>query len=256
MTQKHLMTVIVSSLIVAVPASAQDFSSMGYNVTMAGIMHKQKMKAVYGSKAIELAAPRLAGSQRPAGGLASLLGGNRTAPAPIASLAYSPDKATSRAVEKDFLDRVSKYDASVGASVKQEFSRHDPVKIYRDISRQYGVPFRDLAGTMAAYNVLAWLIANGEMEPPAGALESARMQTAQILTTDPKFQSEQTRREMDEELMRHFVVMHAGWQSAVQREGPAALKGLSDGVANLWRTQFGKDLRALDLTSQGFRDRS
>ena len=166
--------------------------------------------------------------------------------------AYTSDAISAAKVETEIVARVSRSNPQAGKTLAQQFARHDFAEIYRGIVGPYGLPHRNLAGSVTAYEVLAWLIANDRQEPPAGAVQAAFTQNAAAMAADPRFAAETLRRDMDEELMRLFVVMHAGWLSALNREGPAALARYADGVNAMWKTTFGQDLRQAKLTASGF----
>ncbi|HIC80584.1 MAG TPA: hypothetical protein EYH07_12845 [Kiloniellaceae bacterium] len=166
--------------------------------------------------------------------------------------AYTSDAISAAKVETAIVARVSRANPEAGKALAQQFARHDFAEVYRGIVGPYGLPHRNLAGSVTAYEVLAWLIANNRQEPPAGAVQAAFAQNAAAMAADPRFATEALRRDMDEELMRLFVVMHAGWLSALNREGPAALARYADGVTEMWKTTYGQDLRQARLTVNGF----
>jgi len=169
-----------------------------------------------------------------------------------ARFAYTGDAISAAKVETGIVARVSRTNPEAGKALAQQFARHDFVEVYRGIVGPYGLPHRNLAGSVTAYEVLAWLIANDRQEPPAGAVQAAFAQNAAAMAADPRFAAEALRRDMDEELMRLFVIMHAGWLSALNREGPAALARYADGINAMWKTTFGQDLRRAELTAKGF----
>lgn len=109
---------------------------------------------------------------------------------------------------------------------------------------------------MAAYMMLAWMISNHVFNATGQdvsdvAAARVREQVHASLQADPRFATEDDRRDADHELMRLFVILHAGWQG-VQREGPAAVGAYADGVNAMWANTFGQDMRRLDLTDDGF----
>ncbi|MBV7256944.1 hypothetical protein KCG44_09135 [Pacificimonas sp. WHA3] len=235
------------------PAAAQDFGFMN-NAISSDILHDSVFRDLPKRKVGRNGSLGVKGSAASGSPRAGLTAPPQVGAASL-SFGYTPSDAVSRQVEHEMYARLQKNNPASAAAMKSLFERHDPVDGYQQIARNFGVPTRDLAATMAAYNVLGWLIANGEQQPPRGALSAARSQVAQIIAQDARYRSEDFRRKLDEEFMRLFFSIYAGWEHGRLREGPTERRAFSDGVNEMWKSMFGKDLRAMELTSQGFRDR-
>lgn len=171
------------------------------------------------------------------------------------SLAYQPDSALTRQLRDEFIQRMIDNDPQSGQILEEQFQQHDAIAIYRLFADRYNLEMYNPAHSLAAYNVLAWLIANGNLEEPdPAALSAVTDNTAQMLSANPAMVSTSDRQMLDEELMYLFVVVHAGWQSSFA-EGEESFSQYSDGIHQAWQQQFGIDLRQMALTPQGFTQR-
>jgi len=244
-TMRKFGSIISIALVAFVPSQptiAQDFSSIPYNVTMTRVLHRAKMKAIYGDKAINQAEQSTAVASATTS--AGLL---RT------DLQYQIDPTVQENTRTEFIERVRKVDPVSARSIEQEFSKADAFQYYQLAVTPYGVKMRDPIDSMTAYLVLCWLIANDHREVTSEALAGVRRGVAEALEPGFLNLSDAELQAIDEELMYRYVVTHGSWRSAVLREGPKAFKQLSDITNAMWRNQFDKDLRELNLTpNDGF----
>lgn len=229
---------------------AQDFSSMHYNSVMTKVIHRQQMKAIYGKDLYRKsdANKRQAPSQAPA----------PTVPAPQAaqqtSLSYEPDPALTQSGLNAFIERAKKntQDPKYAQQIEQLYTRHDAKALYRQIAQQYGLELNNPAHSLAAYNVLVWLIAHGITDDAdSQAVRAVVDKTEKMLLATPAMATASKRQMLDEEMMYTFVAVHAGWQSS-HREGKDSFRQYGDTINQMWINQFGQDLRQLALTQHGF----
>lgn len=176
--------------------------------------------------------------------------GRGAAPAGAARLSYSSTPALRRQALDGYLARASRQYPEAARVMSAQFAKHDYAAVYRSLIGGTGLRDNDAADAVTAYTVLGWQIANGYTDnlPPA-RIVAARRQIAAALAANPQLSSPATRPALGEEMKLLMVTLHAGWQSA-QREGN--LSRYADGVARLFRTQSGRDLRSLTLTDAGF----
>ncbi|MEM8715861.1 MAG: hypothetical protein AAGE92_08795 [Cyanobacteria bacterium P01_G01_bin.4] len=235
---------------------AQDFSYIGYNGVMTRILHRQQMRSIYGNDLYDRS-----GSDTWQSNSRQTPSQPSSAPQPAAqvpqiqTLAYQPDPAITQSGQDAFIQRVNEYDPEVGQQLETEFLKHDAIEVYSGIAEPFGLEINNPAHSLAAYSILAWLIANGETANPdlaSVAAVSERME--QVLGQDASMAVASDRQLFDEEAKYLFVAMHAGWQSSLA-DGGALLAQYSDQVNQIWEDQFGQDLRQLALTQQGFERR-
>ena len=148
-----------------------------------------------------------------------------------------------------FLIRIEQTTPAIAAVVAREMSRHAFGPIFAGIIRPFGLQPDDAGDVAAAYTVLGWLIATGAPDPAPAQVTAARAQIADEMARDPDMADKRTLTSLAEGLKLHFVILHAGWQSA-RRSG--TLDSYSDAIAALYASQSGLDLRALRLTRAGF----
>lgn len=231
---------IAIALMVATPAVAQDFSSVG------------DMGISYGAATVNQVIvnsnnnPGLRSGQQPACGLAAGPGA-RIAPS-SAPMRFQSTGATWQQTQAQYLARVEKANPAAGKALADEMARHDLAGIYAGLVAPFGLRADDAADVLAGYTVLGWLIATGASDPDPAAVRAVRDQFAGRLAVAPDFQSPSRRRAVGEELKIAFVTLHSGWQSA-RREG--TLNQYARGVGDLFRRDD-IDLRALRLTRDGF----
>ncbi len=240
---------------------AQDFSGMFYSGVMTKVIHKQQMKAVYGQDVYQKYDSKnrkqLSTKQRSQPQSSSRKNTRRPTPRPqIQSLAYRPNPGLTQSGKAAFIKRVMNHNPKVGQQLAALMQQNDFLTAYRSAVKPYGLEVRNPAHSLAAYKVLAWMIANGpNQSPERAAVHAVSRRTELALKADPIMATASNRQILDEELMYLFVNMYAGWESARTREGAAVLKQYRNSVNQLWKQQFGQDLRQLALTQQGFQQR-
>jgi len=163
-------------------------------------------------------------------------------------MTYVATPALKKQVLAQFLDRVARNNPRYAADARRELTRQDYASIYPGIVAPYGLPQNDLAGSLAAYVALGYLIVNGRNDIASAAVQGARAQLAQALSDDPAFADPTVRAKTGEEFKILFVTLHAGWQSA-RREG--TLAAYASGVDRMMQRQAGLNLSAVQ-TGVGF----
>ena len=221
-------------------AQAQDFSNVasGYSAQASNTL--AMIVAGTGSRAVR---QRVAeGSPDGAHGPASNSQQGRN------TLTYRPSAALARATVDGFVDRLSRANPLASKAAASQFQNEDYGLVYRALVVPFGLRDDNAADAVTAYTVLGWLIATGASDPQPRDVAAVREQLEPRLAAHPQFLKADTTAQLGEEFKLLFVTLHAGWQSA-RREGK--LQQYSDGVAAMFLKQ-GTDLRALQLTHQGF----
>ncbi len=245
------------------PVSAQDFSSIGYNTVMAGILHKQKMKSVYGADRVADVAkatpniPGAAGDNRRrapdiAGGdglfTAALTRSGANLPAD--TLSYTPDPAISRRTRARFY--------AVGAAASDDRLRQ---RVQEKVANQYetlaatiNLKRSNLADTMATYMLVNWAAANPSAEFSSidhSHAAAVRNQIRALMAGQGALATEAARQEADEELV-HLTAMTSMIAKGEAAKGVAQKAKFADLVRREWKARYGQDLTKLRLGSKGF----
>ena len=235
---------------------AQDFSSIGYNGVMTRILHRQQMRSIYGNDLYDRNGPdSWQSNSRPTPAQPSSVSQAAPQAPQVQTLSYLPDPAVTQSGQDAFIQRVQEYDPEAGQQLESQFRQYDAIEVYRGIAEPFGLEMNNPAHSLAAYSILAWLVANGETsntDLASVAAVSKRME--QVIGRDASMAVASDRQLFDEEAKYLFVAMHAGWQSSLA-DGGALLAQYSDQVNQIWEEQFGQDLRQLTLTQQGFERR-
>jgi hypothetical protein len=178
----------------------------------------------------------------------------------LTSLKYTPQSALSRSVQSEFLARTRRFNPEVGALVAAQMEKHNFTAVYATYVDAAKIPMRDPGSSMALYTAIGWAIANGvelSGENPGDVVrvQALRRQSLATLGQRPDINSAGIRQRLDEEFMILMVLLDAGRISARDREGPAAAAEFSNGVHNLWKKQFGLDLRKVTFDAAGMNKR-
>lgn len=176
----------------------------------------------------------------------------RPAVRPSHRTSYPVSASSHRLVAAEFTRRLRAKNLVAASQTEAQMRQHDFGQVYTNIVAPFGLRRGDTADAFTAYTLLSWMIANGRTDPTREQVAAARRNAAAVVSTNPALASEAARAKLGEEVTILFVLLHAGWQSA-QKEGK--LQAYSDGVAAIFKKQFGRDLRRLELTDTGFRDR-
>lgn len=162
---------------------------------------------------------------------------------------YAITPALKRQALAEFIGRIRQKNPGVASTVQRAFGQHDYARIFDSLVRGDGLAGNDLANSMAAYTILGWGIANGNLrEPSRASVRAVRAQVAAALAGDPNLTAPGRRAKLGEEFKILLVTLHSGLQS-VQREG--RLREFSGDVAQMLRAQSGRDPRSVRLTDDG-----
>jgi hypothetical protein len=170
---------------------------------------------------------------------------------PVSIGTYQPSSALAKRTVAAYVERIRRTNPAVADQVAREFDKHDYQAVYRTIVEASGFRPYSVSDSMAAYMMMAWLIANGgTREPSRAEAAGLRRQFAARVAGDRTVLA--NRAKLSEELKLLLVALNAGFQSS-RRDGTQ--RQYSDDVAAMVRKQYDLDLRALRLSSDGFVDR-
>jgi hypothetical protein len=145
-----------------------------------------------------------------------------------------------------------------GPQAAQQYSavlaKNDFVRNWAQLVSEEGFRPGDVADALASYWMLNYLIANGLVDPPGGMGKAVARQVRGIMATNPAFTrlNEAQRQEMAEVFMLNFLSQQAAYSNAVRANDSGLKRRLGDAAVTRFRNEMGVDLRALDLTPQGF----
>lgn len=183
----------------------------------------------------------------------------KTAPAaaaktPAASFAYTPTPALRQQTVQGYVNRLKANNPAAAQAVAANLGpgKHDYGQVYRGIVQGTGLRENDAADNLAAYLVLGWMIVNDVRQAsglPAGAPRGVRAQLAPKLAANAQLTKPGTAAQLGEELKLLLVVVQGGWQAALKEN---TLPQYRQGVAAMFKNQYGLNMAQLKLTPQGF----
>jgi hypothetical protein len=172
-----------------------------------------------------------------------------------ASTAYTPTAALRQQTVQGYTNRLKASNPTGAQAVASVFGtgKYDYGQVYRGIVAGTGLRDNDATDALACYMLLGWAIVHNkqrDQDITAPMARSVRTQVAPLLSSNAQLRTRAA--QVGEELKLQTVLVQSGWQSAI-REGKLA--AYQQGVANLFKTQYGMDMSQFELTSQGFAKR-
>jgi hypothetical protein len=229
---------VASTLVVATPVAAQDFSSIGsqYVDYGASMMAVGQMNNVLGSTARSSARP------------------NATQPATRASTRYAASPVVSTRVRSQFADFAAKADPAKGARLREAILRHDLLGAWEKHVAVDGLRRGDVADAMAAYWVQNWQMANQVAFVERAKVQAVRDQAARALVANPAFTrlDDARKQEMAETFMLNFVAQGSAYSEATSRRDAAQVARLAKAAGARIRQDMSLDAAQLRLTPAGF----
>lgn len=131
--------------------------------------------------------------------------------------------------------------------------KYDYGQVYRGIVVGTGLRDNDATDALACYMLLGWAIVHNKQRDQgitAPMARGVRAQVAPLLASNAQMRTRAA--QVGEELKLQAVLVQGGWQSAIRGGKLAAYQ---QGVANLFKTQYGVHMSQFELTSQGFTKR-
>ena len=171
-----------------------------------------------------------------------------------ASFAYAPTATLRAQTVQGYVDRLKAKNPAASRAVAQQLGpgKHDYGLIYRGIVQGTGLRENNATDALAAFMVLGWMVANDVRETsalPTGAPRGVSAQLAPRLAQNAQLAAPGMPARLGEEMKLLFVVTQAGWQSAIRQNTVPAYQ---QGIAALFKNQYGMDLTQVTLTARGF----
>lgn len=190
-----------------------------------------------------------------AGFFASALG---VRAAPVRPAAVETSFRRSRVVEAqahaNILAALGKRQPEAAAEYRRLFATADLPAGFEDVLRPYGLRADDAADALAAYWVMAWVVARRIADdsglPSPQAVRAVRDQVVQALALGPTGNYDATRRQMlADESIFNFLVLNQAWRAV--RHEPTQFERLATATRNNFLA-LGADLDRIDLGRGGF----
>ena len=169
-----------------------------------------------------------------------------------ASTAYTSTPALRRQTVQNCIDRLKTSNPTGAQAIATTFGpgKYDYGQVFQGLVRDSGLRENDAADNLASYLILGWMIVNNVQDGNAVTVPMARGARAQVAPLLAANAQARTRAaQVGEELKLQAVVVQGGWQAAVKGGSLAAYQ---ESIGNLFKTQYGMDMRQFKLTSQGF----
>jgi hypothetical protein len=243
-TRRSLLLTLLAGFAFAAPAKAQflpgtspmDLSAQSRALT-SSVLNRNAMRAT----ARRGAAPRPTPARRPID----------PSPSEVLSDSRFPFHASAalrQQVLNDFLGRVRRRSPEAARAIAAEFRRPAFQQSFANAVRSSGFSPDDAADVMAVYLVSGWEIVHGT-DADLPAVRAVRRQVAGQMAGNAALRDPVTRAKFAEEL-KILVTLLGGSVENAKREGNAAQ--FAAGVAAHYRQAINRDLRAMQLTAQGF----
>ncbi|MCU0549169.1 MAG: hypothetical protein MUC48_07460 [Leptolyngbya sp. Prado105] len=170
------------------------------------------------------------------------------------SLAYVPTPAFRQQIVQGFVQRLSTKNSAASEVIATTFGsgKNDYAQVYHTITKDSGLRQNDAIDVMSAYMIMGYMIVNNVQDGRAITVPMAqgvRSQIAPMLTANPQLKNSKIAAQIGEELKLQSVILHAGWRSSVQENN---LSNYRQGIAALFKNQYGIDMSRMKLTNQGF----
>ena len=186
--------------------------------------------------------------------------GNSTgaiAVAPVSNIRqfeFKPSNSVRQQAIETFLAQLKASDANSASLFELLFSSQDIFALMQqEASTKYGMSTNNLADSFSIFIDTLRDAANGKItEGTRAQAQGLRNQMAALLLLKPQDipPTDSGKQQLSDMLLLNSLVMSMGLEASASN--PAALKEFSDGVASLAKKEMGLDLRALELTDQGY----
>lgn len=204
-----------------------------------------------GSLGLQQSGPAAAGSF-----FASALQPVGDMPAPAVSTRFSRSKAMQKQSEATILAALKKRQPAAHAEYAAFFGKYDIAALFSKATKDFGFSPNDVADTMAAYWLVAWVVANNGAEPSPAAARAVRNQVSRgIARTDVAGFDPARRHQLADEAIFNMIILIELYDYAQKgRISRADFARAGDATQKAF-LGFGADLRNLQLTDAGFQKR-
>lgn len=250
LTQAMLKTVCISGLLLAIAPSAR---SQDFQVQPVFDMTLLSGWTANGAalQSIEQLGNKVQGQSRQSRSSTQSRPSN---PAKSISFAYSPTPALKQKVVQGYVDRLKKTNSAASQALSEAFEtgKYNYGQIYWNIIKDSGLRENDATDALSAYMILGYMIVNNIQDGNRVTVPMARgvrSQLAPFLAANSRLTAPGVPAQLGEEMKLQTVIVHAGWQSAAKEN---TLPNYQQGIAAMFKNQYGLDLSQVKLTDRGF----
>ncbi|MGG6268729.1 hypothetical protein ACQ4M3_20900 [Leptolyngbya sp. AN03gr2] len=170
------------------------------------------------------------------------------------SFAYSPTPALKQKVVQGYVDRLNKTNPAASQAVSEAFQtgKYNYGQIYWNLIKDSGLRENDAADALSAYMILGYMVVNNVQDGNRVTVPMARgvrSQLAPLLSANSRLTAPGVPAQLGEEMKLQTVIIHASWQSAAKEN---TLSNYQQGIAAMFKDQYGLDLSQMKLTDRGF----
>ena len=171
-----------------------------------------------------------------------------------ASLAYTSTPALRARTVQGYVDRLKPKNPAAAQAVAASLGpgKNDYGPVYLQMTKDSGLRENDAADNLASFLILGWMIVNNVQDGNAITVPMARGVRAQMvphLAANSQFKAPGAAAQVGEEMKLQFVLFQGGWQAAIKGN---TLPAYRQGIATIFKNQYGMDLNRFTLTDQGF----
>jgi uncharacterized caspase-like protein len=173
---------------------------------------------------------------------------------PATRFAFAVSPTTRRSTTNQFITQLQSSNKELGDLFAATFALQDIFGALDKAMVPYGLKTNNLADGLTIFFDTMRDIANGvESTPTRTQALAVRRQMALVLqsSSDTNALNATQRQEMSDGLVLYAMFMSLA-QEAAKKGDPKEARNFSNGVAELAKTQFGVDLRAIRLTDNGY----
>ncbi|WP_310392796.1 hypothetical protein [Hymenobacter sp.] len=175
-----------------------------------------------------------------------------------ANLAYTPSAALKASTVQGYVTRLKTKNPAAAQAVATNFGpgKYDYGQIYRGLTKDSGLRENDAADNLSSFMILGWMVVNNVQDGNAITVPMARGvrdQLAPKLAQNAQLTAPGAPGQLGEEMKLLFVVVQGGWQAAVKEK---SLPAYQQGIAAMFKNQYGMDMTLFKLTATGFTARA
>lgn len=180
-------------------------------------------------------------------------GGSTRQPSLGVATSFTRSRAQQKSSEAGILAALKKRQPTAVAEYADFFTKYDISALFTKATADYGFSPNDVADTMAAYWLVAWVVANNGAEPSPLAARSVRDQVRRgIARTDVARFNPARRHQLADEAIFNMIILIETYDYAQKgRISRADFKRAGNATQQAF-LGFGADLRQLRLTDAGF----
>lgn len=168
---------------------------------------------------------------------------------------YLPEPDRTRPMLRSLADELGATDPDNAGALALALKTQDVPGLYASVTSPYGLTSESVADVATAYLAVAWVAANSAPDPDFAQVQALRHQSRRATAECSALvsSSDDGRQEAALAFMCQFAAVYNALMSARANGNPGMMERISDAVLRGALALFGHDLRALELSEQGFR---